>query len=259
MVSSSGPQLMFTSVLRESSLSGRAESQIETLILEGQLRPGDRLPSEKELGARLGVSKTVIREAIRSLAAKGLVEVRAGSGTYVLDLGQEIVARPLSLLLRSHALEPQHIHEVREVLEVRIARLAAERAQPSDLEAMEQAINRLKKPRLGALEYAEADVAFHTALARASGNILFSVLAESLNGVMKEVRLWAFRHDGIAAAERAVVYHSNILERVRARESEGAAAAMLEHLGDAEATLGRVVRDGTINGAGPRDRNSQTE
>jgi len=234
---------MYTSVVRETTLTARAEAQVERLITEGYLKAGDRLPSEKELGAKLKVSKTVIREAIRSLAAKGLVEVRAGSGTYVLDLDQEIVARPLSLLLRSHTLDPQHIHEVREVLEVRIAGLAAERAQAADIEAMEASIRKLQKPRLAAVEYAEADLEFHHCLARATGNLLFSLLVDSLNGVMKEVRLLAFRADGPAAAERAVLYHSRILEKVRARDRQGACDAMLEHLGDAAATLQRVMRD----------------
>jgi GntR family transcriptional repressor for pyruvate dehydrogenase complex len=237
---------MFTSVTRESTLTARAESQIEQLIVSGQLHPGDRLPSEKELGARLGVSKTVIREAIRTLAAKGLVEVRAGSGTYVLDLGGEIVSKPIGLLLRSHAIQPRHIHDVREVLEVRIAALAAEQAQEADLDAMAKSIQRLQKTRLTAGEYAAADLEFHHALAVGSGNILFSMLSSSLNDVMKEIRLWAFRKDGMAAAERAVMYHTRILDKVRARDVEGAAQAMREHLADAQATLQRVVLDGAI-------------
>ena len=241
---------MYTSVVRESTLTARAEAQVERLITDGYLRAGDRLPSEKELGAKLGVSKTVIREAIRSLAAKGLVEVRPGSGTYVLDLGEEIVAKPIALLLRSHVLEPRHIHEVREVLEVRLAGLAAERARPEDIEAMAVAIQRLEKPKLTANEYAEADLAFHVGLARAAGNVLFSVLVNSLNGVMKEIRLWAFKHDGPSAAERAVTYHSRILERVRERDIEGACNAMREHLADAEQTLQRVVQNGTIPARG---------
>lgn len=237
---------MFTSVVRETTLTERAESQVEGLIIGGHLRPGDRLPSEKELGAKLGVSKTVIREAIRSLAAKGLVEVRPGSGTYVLDFGEEIFARPIGLLLRSNSLEPQHIQEVREVLEVQIAALAAERAQAVDLEAMAEAVKKLQKPRLTATEYAEADLEFHNCLARASGNILFSILANSLNGVMKEVRLWAFKHDGQSAAERAVGFHSQILDRVREHDVEGAREGMRLHLADAQSTLQRVMRAGTI-------------
>lgn len=239
---------MFTSVTRESTLTGRAESQVEQLIVSGQLQPGDRLPSEKELGARLGVSKTVIREAIRSLAAKGLVEVRAGSGTYVLNLGKEIVSKPIGLLLRSHAIQPRHIHDVREALEVRIAALAAEQAKESDLDAMAKSIQKLQKARLTGSEYAAADLEFHNALALGSGNILFSMLSSSLNDVMNEVRLWAFRKDGMAAARRAVMYHTRILDKVRAKDVEGAAEAMREHLADAQATLQRVVQDGTILG-----------
>jgi GntR family transcriptional repressor for pyruvate dehydrogenase complex len=244
---------MYTSVVRQSSLTARAESQIEELIVSGQLRPGDRLPSEKELGAKLAVSKTVIREAICSLAARGLVEVRAGSGTYVLAFAEEIVEKPLALLLRSHDIQPRHIQDVREVLEVRIAALAAEHAKPGDIEAMAKAISKLQKSRLTAGEYVEADVEFHHLLAQASGNILFSMLAHSLNVVMKEVRLLAFKLDGISAAQRAITYHTRILDRIRARDMEGAADAMREHLEDAENTLQRVVQVGNIVGGANAD------
>src|SRR5205085_981431 len=104
----------------------------------------------------------------------------------------------------------------------------------------------LQKTRLTAGEYAAADLEFHHALAVGSGNLLFTMLSRSLNDVMTEVRLWAFKHDGIAAAERAVMYHTRILDKVRAKDVEGAAQAMREHLADAQSTLQRVVQDGTF-------------
>jgi GntR family transcriptional repressor for pyruvate dehydrogenase complex len=221
---------IFTSVTRQSTLTERTQSQIEKLIVGGQLQPGDRLPSEKELCARLGVSKTVIREAVRSLAAKGLLDVRAGSGTYVLEMGEEIVSKPISLLLRTHAIQPRHIDEVRQALDVRIAALAAEHARQANIDAMEGAIQKLQAPGLTANEFAAADLEFHHALATASGNPLFSMLSSSLNDVMKEARLWAFQQEGKAMARRAVRCHSRILERVKAKDTKGAAQAVRAHL-----------------------------
>jgi DNA-binding FadR family transcriptional regulator len=119
--------------------------------------------------------------------------------------------------------------------------LAAERAQPSNIEAMEETIRALTKPGLTAAEVAEADVAFHNQLALAADNPLFSVLAGSINNVMIEICLRACRLDGtVVAAERAVVYHSRILERVKAHDVEGARHAMMEHLAEARDTLRRA-------------------
>lgn len=117
---------------------------------------------------------------------------------------------------------------------------------------MQEAIRSLQKPRLTATDYVQSDVAFHDCLARASGNILFPVLINSLNSAMVQVRLWAYRRDGLNVAERAVTYHSRILERVQQKDSEGAREAMAAHLADARATLDRVIKAG-INSAEDAD------
>lgn len=232
---------MFKSVTREASLTERSEQQIEELILSRALNGGDRLPSERELGEKLGVSKTVVREAVRSLAAKGLVEVRTGSGMYVQRLGPELIARPLNILLRLSALKPEEIAEVREVLEVKLAGLAAERARPEHVAAMEEAVAALGARKLSAAEFAAADLAFHNSLAAAADNPLFSLLVNSLNDVMLEVRQSVFRADGAKAARRGYRYHSRILAEVKARNVEGARQAMVEHLAEARATWRRVA------------------
>lgn len=233
---------MFKSVTRESTLTERTRQQVEGLIVDGALKAGDRLPSEKELTEKLGVSKTVVREAIRTLAAKGLVEVRAGSGTYVRDFGLDVMKEPMSLLLKSRALKVEDIREVREVLEVKIAGLAAERAQADDIEAMTGTIRSLSKRKLTSTEFAEIDVAFHNCLAAAANNPLFTALADSLNEVMIEVRVQAFGVLGEARSVRdAIFYHSRILERVKARDPDGARRAMEEHLAQGQQVLRQAL------------------
>jgi GntR family transcriptional regulator, transcriptional repressor for pyruvate dehydrogenase complex len=181
-----------------------------------------------------------VREAVRSLAAKGLVEVRTGSGMYVQRMGAELIARPLDILLRLHALRPEQIHEVREALEVNLAALAAERARPEHLAAMEEAVEALKAKSLTAAEFAAADLSFHNSLAEAADNPLFTLLVNSLNDVMLEVRKSVFRADGAKAASRGRRYHSRILAAIKARDVEGARRAMVEHLAEARATWRRV-------------------
>jgi GntR family transcriptional regulator, transcriptional repressor for pyruvate dehydrogenase complex len=231
---------MLKAVSRDLTLVDQALNQLEELILEGSYAPGNRLPSEKEMSFKLGVSRSVVREAIHRLIAKGLVETRTGSGIYVRVLGSHLVTEPINLLLRSRWFNRDEILEVREVLEVKIAGLAAERAQARDLEAMQATIEALSNPKLAPAEYAEIDVAFHNRLAAAAGNPLFMVLANSINDVMINIRLRAFRVDGPMVVERAAFYHRRILEKVRAHDVEGARRAMEEHLAEARDTLRRA-------------------
>ncbi len=155
--------------------------------------------------------------------------MRPSSGTYIRGFHREMMTGPMSLLLRSGTLRTEDVHEGREVLEVEIAGIASGRASAKDMEAMEESIDALKAPQISALEFAEADVAFHRRLAEAAGNRLFSVLANALNDVMIEVGLLAYEHNE-SSVERALPYHSWILENVRKRGVEGARRAMEEHL-----------------------------
>jgi len=221
---------MFSSIAREPSLTDKTLKHLEDLILSRTLRPGDRLPPESKLTGKLGVSKTVIREAMRSLAAKGLVDIRPGSGMYVRGVGSAMVKEPVDLLLRSLLLRPNDVMEVREMLEVKVAGLAAERAKLSDIESMEETIRALSVRSASVEDLAEADVAFHRLLAAVTGNPLICILTDCVNDLMLELRLNAFRLDGPRAIELAVQLHSNILERVKARDAEGARRAMEEHL-----------------------------
>ncbi len=250
---------MFKTVTRDSTLTERANEQIEGLIVSGALRPGDRLPPERELGEMLGVSRTVVREAVRSLAAKGLVEVRTGSGTYVRRIDANIMQASLDLLLRASALKSEEIHEVRTLLEVRIAELAALRARPDDIRAMEGAIELLKNRSIAPHEYAAADVAFHRYLAAATQNPLFFALLQSLNDVMFEVQLRGASTVGWDTfRERAIFYHSRILERVKARDGNGARVAMLEHLAYAQEVM-RLVESSRREDALGRQRSPEAQ
>jgi GntR family transcriptional repressor for pyruvate dehydrogenase complex len=232
---------MFKSVVRAASLTERTEQQIEELILSQALKGGDRLPSERELGEQIGVSKTVVREAIRSLTAKGLVEVRMGSGMYVQHLSADLLTHPLHILLRTHALKPEDIQEVREALEIKLAALAAERAETVHIEALERAVAELKRKPPTAAKFAEADVAFHNALAEAAGNPIFTLLVGMLNNLMLQVREQAFQSDGQACANRALRHHQRILEQIKRHDVAGARQAMAEHLVEARETWERIA------------------
>jgi GntR family transcriptional repressor for pyruvate dehydrogenase complex len=219
---------MFTPVARQQSLTERAAAQLERVIVEGSFRVGDRLPPERKLAEMIGVSRTVIREALRLLASKRLLEVRTGAGIFVNAPGTEIVSEPINLLLQTNGLSPEEVHEVRTELEIRIAGLAAERATESDYPAIEEAIQTLARRGLTTLEYANSDAAFHLALAKASHNRLFAILLSSLNDCLKRTRLAAFGDPH--TRERALFHHIAILEQIRAKNVQAARDAMEQHL-----------------------------
>lgn len=228
---------MLKTVAREQTLVERAQHQFEELMAVGKLRPGDRLPSEAQMAQMLGVSRTVVREAVRVLSARGLVESRSGSGIYVKQLNTGLIKDPIELLLRFKAIDPADIVEVRGLIEVHLAGLAAERATEEHLQHMEESITRLSDPTLSSLESAEIDVEFHALLAVAAGNPLFGVLSHSINAVMLDPIRFTFEWNP-GAREETIQEHRSIYDRVKARDVQGAREAMAASLVDAPRNWG---------------------
>jgi GntR family transcriptional repressor for pyruvate dehydrogenase complex len=219
-------------------LSEQVAQQLQELIISGELRPDDRLPPERELADQLGVSRTVIREATKSLEQRGLLEVLTGSGTYVSQMDPKVVSDSIGLLVRQSTSSFDYLNEIRRMLEVEIAGLAAERATPRDIEVMDRALQAMDEAvsELGtnpALDdFVEADLAFHNALAKATRNPLLPVLLEPITGLLVEFRHLASRAPG--APEDAVSYHRQILEQVKARDGAACREMMRKHLSKAE-------------------------
>jgi GntR family transcriptional repressor for pyruvate dehydrogenase complex len=241
---------LFHALARDATLSARAAEQLEHLIVDSRLAPGHRLPSERELGDRLGVSRTVVREAVRALAAKGLLYVRTGDGTYVQDRSQSHAAEAVTRLLRLAGVQTpgraRAIYEVRRPLEIAIAGLAAERAGGEDVARLRGWLEQTRDPGLDEAAYVRADVQFHLALAEATGNRIFPVLLDSVSELMN-----AIREVGAAAGSRedAWRYHDRILARVAARDPEGARRAMGAHMDDSERILDDALAELAAGGA----------
>jgi GntR family transcriptional repressor for pyruvate dehydrogenase complex len=232
---------LFQTIERGTTLADSVTHQIEELIVEGRLQLGDRLPPERELARQFGVSRTVIREAVRALAAKSLLEVQPGSGTVVRSPTPESVAQSMTLLLRAAQPEADYdkVHEVRRLLEVEIAGLAAERRTIEDLEELETILLDSSETQDDPDCFPECDVAFHAALAQATHNELFPLLLDSMVDIMIKVRQLGFQVPGMPA--RALKYHRAVFEQVRAGDAEGARQAMREHLIEAEDTMRRAL------------------
>lgn len=220
---------VFTAVAPNIKLSDRVEEQIRQLIVTGKVPIGERLPPERELADIFGVSRTVVREAVRSLVAKGLLDIRSGSGTYVVGPQPGFVSDALSMLLQHSQRGYDDIHEIRMMIEVEIARLAAQRATPEEIGALAENVAAMESASDPA-ELAEIDVAFHELLAKATHNLLFSVMLGSITDIMLEIRKRSFTLR--SSAPVAVRFHRDILGRVAARDADGAMEAMRAHLAD---------------------------
>jgi GntR family transcriptional regulator, transcriptional repressor for pyruvate dehydrogenase complex len=225
----------FRSVTREPSLSDKVAEQLTEAIVSRQIRAGERLPSERELGDKFKVSRTVIREAVRSLAAKGLVRVTSGRGVEVNEFGAGGVADSMRLLVRGHeGLDYGKVNEVRGAVEVQVAGLAAQRARPEDLKLL----NRICDDHQSSLEAgdltaaAELDFQFHRELTRTSGNELLLAMLDSIADVLREVRNQSMAEPHVG--EDGLRAHRKILKAVSSGKPEAARAAMSEHLAEAE-------------------------
>lgn len=225
--------LAFPAVARAATLSEKVAAEVTRTIVDGVLPAGAALPSERELGEQFGVSRTVIREAVRSLAAAGLIETRIGARPRVAQVGSDGVNRALRMFLQRSEVDYRRVHEVRTALEIEIAGYAAERATADDLERLGDLNDELASISGAAIDRAaELDVAFHQAIAGATGNTLFSVLLEAIEPVLLEVRRRAFREARMR--EYALSAHEQILRSIDAGDPEGARQAMRAHLQAAE-------------------------
>lgn len=221
-------------------LVDRVCRQLEQLIADEALQPGDLLPPERELCELMGVSRTVVREAVRSLAAKGLLEVRQGRGTMVRSPSLGMAVEVITTMLRSRGggrIAFARVQEVRRLLEVEIAGLAAERRTDEDLRDLDGLLRRTAEATEPE-EWARADVAFHARLAEATHNLLFPLLLGSMAEILMELRLTAARLP--ATQKEAQRYHQAIYDAVRARSPAEARRAMREHMAESEATFQRA-------------------
>jgi len=215
--------------VQTSRLYEQIVQQIEDSILKGELKEGEQLPAERELAQQFGVSRTAVREAVKTLREKGLVEAYAGRGTFITNGTAHSIRHTLDRMIRSGPSEGKvHLAEVREILEPEIAALAAKRADQEMLAAMQEAISVMDAARLDAEAFIEGDLDFHLALAEAAGNPLILSLIDSIVGLLREQRMRTYFTEG--GPERGQYHHKKILEAIEHRDPQGARDAMRAHL-----------------------------
>lgn len=230
-------QLQIPKIARSDRLSSQVSVHLENLIVQNQLAPGGRLPTERDLATRFNVSRTVIREAVSGLVAKGMLEVNAGSGTIIRRPTAKHVTQTMSLYLTGGAneLRGENITEVRRLLEVEIAGLAAERRTPEDLAALRAVLNDYPRVAGNKELFVNWDVMFHVRLAAATQNQLLVLLLDSMSGVMAKVR--ELGYDVPNSREQAFTFHENIFKQVEIGSRDGARQTMREHIENSEKVM----------------------
>ncbi len=202
--------------------------QIRALIADGQLKSGDRLPPERDLAERFRVSRTSVREALRTLESTGLIEIRAGEGAFVRGISVESLVEPLALVILSQREVIADLYEARRLLEPPIAALAAERASPDEVQELTRILDeQAKEVEAGRTGLAQ-DAAFHTAIAHSAHNRAISRLVTTLVDLLTQTREESLQTPG--RPERSHQDHRRILAAVQARDEAAAQHAMLAHL-----------------------------
>lgn len=215
--------------VKTSRLFEQIVRQVEESILKGQLKPWDQLPPERDLAQRFGVSRTAVREAVKTLREKELVEPCSGRGTFVTNGNSQAIRQSLDLMIRINPQEGSaNLAELRLVLEPEIAGLAAERIEEQLLGSMREALAIMDRNLHDPDASVEADLDFHLALAEAAGNPPILSLLDLIVGLLREQRSRIFNVDG--APERGQYHHKRILAATEQRDSETAREAMRAHL-----------------------------
>jgi DNA-binding FadR family transcriptional regulator len=197
------------------------------------------LPPEGELAARFGVSRATVREAVKVLVARGLIEVRHGVGLFVGHSTERPLSEAVALLVQREHVGPEALLEARLLLEVEIAGLAAARATADDLAAMEQALADLGRVDAPLDVQTAADAEFHLALARAAQNPIFVAVGEAVRKPLLESMRATYPLDGGPAHRHRE--HAAVYEAVRARQPEAARLAMLRMLETSAAAIRRTM------------------
>ena len=230
--------------IRPKKISEEIVNQIKQLISKGELKPGDRIPSERELATMLGVSRPSVREAIMVLEAMGFVESRQGGGTYVKALTESSIMNPLAKLVEKRDPELlRSLAEVRMGLESWSAYLAAQRATDADIAEMRRLYGIMEKQAAKGGWSPDVDAEFHYAITAASHNSLQMHVLDSIHSLFHatiQVALMEF-YQQEGHVQLLLAHHRDIMEAIAAHDPELARRKMVEHLAMVEEKMAQLL------------------
>ncbi len=222
--------------IKPKKVSSQIAEQIRSSILAGEFSPGDKLPPERELAEMFGVSRPSVREAINMLAASGLVKAYQGGGTVVMSLVETVAGNPLTELIRNEQERALDVIEVRKGMESWTAYYAAQRALPEDVRRLEELVGGMERNLDGLKPSEDLDANFHIVIARATHNIVWLHLMQTLFDAMKEFQQSVWRAVYLTREDHHLLFghHRRIFEAIQVKDAEGARDAMFAHLAFAE-------------------------
>ncbi len=245
---SSGP--LAVNAPRGNGLTFTLLQRFRELLSDGSLKPGSRLPPERDLARQFGVSRNSLRQALQVLGAMGVLTQRTGSGTFLRTDASGVFEEPFRFMMLLDSVSHEELFEARLIVEPELAYHAAQRATLEHIQILRQALENLRAAAGDRLRVAEADLMFHRGILRAAGNrvceTMFSVIYRSLlSSIMETSRLVDLEH--------TMRFHSRILRAIDARQPDAARKAMREHIADARSVrqLGAAARPAPLGRLAP--------
>jgi GntR family transcriptional regulator, transcriptional repressor for pyruvate dehydrogenase complex len=215
------------------SVTDEAIDKIKAMIVSGDLRPGERLPVEDKLAARLGISRSSLREAVRALSLVHILDVRQGDGTYVTSLEPELLLDAVSFVVDFHRDDSVlHFLEVRRIVEPAVTASAAMFAAAEDIERLDSILSKVS-PDGDAQHFIELDREFHREIVAICRNPVLVSLLDSISGPTHRARIWR----GVTESEaitRTLREHRGILDAITRHQPDVAAARAIAHIAGLE-------------------------
>ncbi|MDV6330226.1 FadR/GntR family transcriptional regulator [Asticcacaulis sp. 201] len=223
--------------LKPATGTGRVDQVIDYIrdyVARENLRPGAKLPSETKLSTLIGVSRPVVREAMRALAGTGLIEMAVGKRAIITPLDGEMIGQVIENAVLIGQADTRNVLELRRSLEIGMVALAATRRSPDDISKLRSLLEAMRKALHAGAEYSALDLRFHLALAEAAGNPLYVILIEAFRQVFEaSMRDGMERRSSNSEVEKVQQLHEAITEAVIAGDPAGASRAMSDHFDEA--------------------------
>ena len=210
-------------------------AKIKDMVEKGRFKAGDQLPVERELAEVFRVSRSSVREALRSLESQGFIESRQGNGTYIASQPVESLVRPLASVIFTEKDDQMELFEMRRMIEPDLAYLAAERATEEEIAMMEKVLDLQEEKIARGESGTDVDKNFHYIMARAARNKVLLRIADNIIDLLAESREQYLQVEG--RPQKSILRHREVLDAIRARDPERAEKCMLEHLVDIETSL----------------------
>lgn len=205
--------------------------RFQRLMSEGVLKPGTRLPPERELAGSFGVARSSLRQALKVLEIMGVITQKVGDGSYLNPDASTVLSVPMDFLLLLDDISLQELTEIRLMVEPAMAALAAERATAADITQLRQSVEDLETSKKDRIKLVTADLLFHRSIAQATGNRLGGRLFHLIHRAMLNMVMLT---SGLVDLEHTLQFHKPILQAIERRDAERARALMADHLLEAQ-------------------------